>query len=1064
MFRTELTGTFSTLYRRHSFTLAFVLIGIVVIAVGAIVVNDLSNANKEVARTYTESIAGLDVIGELQYQSQEARRSMLYALTTGDADKQVEYADTSRVADERVAELLSQHKLLGHSPAESKATAQLDADWSAYLQIRYQVMALILEGNEKLAIEQDLGAGAPAFDKVRNDLQRMKQFHKTKAETQLIEARASYSRSLLKLMVILALTQLVSVIAVRLVQRNAMLGTVQRSESRMREVIESINEGMCVIGADQQIELWNHAAETSWQKSRGEVLGKNLFDAFPGLTGTPLPGAIAASNSSGEGGTPFELSLDVRAEDGISEIFEVRVFPFEGGVTIFFNDVTARKRAEQARRETEQRYRNLFENASVGVYRTTPDGHVLLANPTLIKMLGFESFEQLAAQDLESGESLSNYQRQRFKEMMERFGEVRGLEAQFKRRDGSSISIRENSRAIKDADGRIAYYEGTIEDITERKQAEDQLRESQALFDSLVNSLPQNVFCKGLDGRFTFANRQFCETLGMTLEDIVDKSDRDFFPLHLAEKYEADDRRAATGQVLDMVEENVGADGLNRYVRVVKTPRYDARGHIAGVQGIFWDVTEEKRAQDLLAREKDLLHSLMDNIPEIIYFKDTEGRFVRVNRAKAQYVGLSDPEQAVGKTDFDFYPEDYARDSRLYDNQIIKFGQPIVGRVERVTSPDGIIHWMLSTRAPIKDKSGRVISIVGIARDITERKQAEDALEQSMADLLGVVSSVSLGDLTRRGIEGDDTIGRIARSLNRMLDNFSSILTQVMGIAMSVSSNAIEVLSASEQISIGSDRQVGEITSTSSAVEEMAASMNQVSKNAETSVESARRALMTAIQGDTSVRNTSEAMMRINTAVLQTADKMRVLAKRGSEITEIINLINGIASQTNLLAVNAAIQAAHAGEAGLGFSVVAEEIRKLAEGSARATKDISRLVTAIQRETAEALTAMQQGMNEVNEGASLAEQARQSLQKISSVVKQSAELIEEISAASEEQARTTRNVAGAMQTISSIALETSAGAQETTRTISGMVSLSDKLNNAISQFKVKDEFRSSLGG
>jgi twitching motility protein PilJ len=297
-----------------------------------------------------------------------------------------------------------------------------------------------------------------------------------------------------------------------------------------------------------------------------------------------------------------------------------------------------------------------------------------------------------------------------------------------------------------------------------------------------------------------------------------------------------------------------------------------------------------------------------------------------------------------------------------------------------------------------------------------------------------------------------------------MLDNFSSILTQVMGIAMSVSSNAIEVLSASEQISIGSDRQVGEITSTSSAVEEMAASMNQVSKNAETSVESARRALMTAIQGDTSVRNTSEAMMRINTAVLQTADKMRVLAKRGSEITEIINLINGIASQTNLLAVNAAIQAAHAGEAGLGFSVVAEEIRKLAEGSARATKDISRLVTAIQRETAEALTAMQQGMNEVNEGASLAEQARQSLQKISSVVKQSAELIEEISAASEEQARTTRNVAGAMQTISSIALETSAGAQETTRTISGMVSLSDKLNNAISQFKVKDEFRSSLGG
>ncbi|HWC76107.1 MAG TPA: methyl-accepting chemotaxis protein, partial [Blastocatellia bacterium] len=235
-------------------------------------------------------------------------------------------------------------------------------------------------------------------------------------------------------------------------------------------------------------------------------------------------------------------------------------------------------------------------------------------------------------------------------------------------------------------------------------------------------------------------------------------------------------------------------------------------------------------------------------------------------------------------------------------------------------------------------------------------------------------------------------------------------------------------------------------------------SMNQVSRNSESSAEAARRALEMAEQGDRSVRDTSEAMSRIDSAVLQTSDKMRLLGVRSSEISEIIDLIDEIAAQTNLLALNAAIEAAHAGEAGLGFSVVAEEIRKLAERSARATRDVGNLIKAIQTETSEALSAMEKGMTEVKSGSLLAEEASKSLQYVSTAVRQSTELIEEISAASEEQARVTRNLASAMQTISSITLETSAGAHETAQTIQGMVGLSEQLNKAISQFRVKDDF------
>ncbi|HZM88708.1 MAG TPA: methyl-accepting chemotaxis protein [Blastocatellia bacterium] len=336
--------------------------------------------------------------------------------------------------------------------------------------------------------------------------------------------------------------------------------------------------------------------------------------------------------------------------------------------------------------------------------------------------------------------------------------------------------------------------------------------------------------------------------------------------------------------------------------------------------------------------------------------------------------------------------------------------------------------------------------------------ETDQAMQSSLTEFLNIVSSVSEGNLTTRGVAGDDTLGRLVQAVNKMLDNFGLMLTEVKQIGLSVSSSATEILAAAEQIAVGSQRQADEITNTSSAVEEMAASMTQVSRNAEASAEAARRALDMAEHGDKSVRDTSEAMSRIDSAVQQTSEKMRLLGIRSSEISEIIDLINDIAAQTNLLALNAAIEAAHAGEAGLGFSVVADEIRKLAERSARATRDVGNLIKSIQTETSEALTAMEVGMKEVRGGSQLATQASSALQDISDAVRQSSELIEEISAASEEQARVTSNVAGAMQTISSITLETSAGAHQTAQTIEGMVGLADRLNKSISQFKVKDDY------
>ncbi len=334
-------------------------------------------------------------------------------------------------------------------------------------------------------------------------------------------------------------------------------------------------------------------------------------------------------------------------------------------------------------------------------------------------------------------------------------------------------------------------------------------------------------------------------------------------------------------------------------------------------------------------------------------------------------------------------------------------------------------------------------------------EESQRNLQRSVTEFLTVVSQIARGDLTLRGAVTSDALGNVVDSVNYMLDNFTSVLRRVRDAANDVSAGANQILGASERMATGATQQDHEITNTSSAVEELTVSMKQVSNNAEASAEAARRALDAAEQGNRSVRDTLEGMQRIRSSVQATAKKIKSLGDRSLEISEIINVINDITEQTNLLALNAAIEAARAGEAGRGFAVVADEVRKLAEHSRTATKDIAALIKAIQAETNEAVVVMEEGTREVEVGARLADQAGKALEAISAVVRQSAELVQEISLASKQQVRGTEGVANAMQIISNITRQTSQGARQTARSTEQMVKMSEQLNEALSQFRVQ---------
>jgi phosphoserine phosphatase RsbU/P len=251
--------------------------------------------------------------------------------------------------------------------------------------------------------------------------------------------------------------------------------------------------------------------------------------------------------------------------------------------------------------EEKENYHGIFDHLVEGIFRTTPDGHYLLANIALARIYGYNSPVELMANITDIGRNLyvNPARRDEFVRLMQQDDTLTGFESKIYRKNGDTMWISENCRAVRNPRGKLLYYEGTVEDITHRRRTEENLRNSESLYHSLVETMPQSVFRKDLQGRFTFANQQYLLPYNCKLEDILGKTDFDFFPKELAEKYERDDKRVMeTGKTYEIIEEHHPLGQENIFVQVVKTPLYGVDGKIIGLQGIFWDITEKMRAEE----------------------------------------------------------------------------------------------------------------------------------------------------------------------------------------------------------------------------------------------------------------------------------------------------------------------------------------------------------------------------------------------------------------------------------------------------------------------------------
>ena len=324
-----------------------------------------------------------------------------------------------------------------------------------------------------------------------------------------------------------------------------------------------------------------------------------------------------------------------------------------------------------------------------------------------------------------------------------------------------------------------------------------------------------------------------------------------------------------------------------------------------------------------------------------------------------------------------------------------------------------------------------------------------------MKGLAGAAESIADNDLTVR-VEPKSEKDVLGNSFKTMIANLTTMIRQLADNATQLVSAANEISSSSEQMSKGAQDQATQVNQVSSAVEEMTASILEAAKNAGDATDASRNASETATTGGTVVGDTIGGMQRINKVVRESAESIGKLAKSADQIGEIVSVIDDIADQTNLLALNAAIEAARAGEQGRGFAVVADEVRKLAERTGKATGEITDMIKGIQQETGDAVNSMESGLQEVDKGRELADKAGTSLNEIVNMSQRVMDMVTQIAAASEEQSAAAEQISKNIEHISSVTKETASGAEQSAAAAEELNRQAEGLQQMVAQFKLAD--------
>ncbi|MCF8359749.1 MAG: PAS domain-containing protein [Prolixibacteraceae bacterium] len=317
-------------------------------------------------------------------------------------------------------------------------------------------------------------------------------------------------------------------------------------------------------------------------------------------------------------------------------------------------------------------------------------------------------------------------------EILKTGGQFTGIEKEIIFNEGNRMRLLISKYPFHNVEGKIKGVFGFYKPVSKEKGQNIDFYSNENLLRILMDNIPDTIYFKDRESRFIMVNKAQAALIGLkTPEDAIGKTDFDFFNLEHSKEAFADEQRIIfDGKPINRLEYVGTKDGKFRWLNSTKVPFFDANGHVVGIVGITRDVDKMIRVEHKLKAERDLLQLLMDNIPSPIYFKDHDSRFTRVNKALVMLLGAKSQEEVLGKTDFDFYPEENARDYQSDEVKIIEKNLPLINKIEKNIPYSGeALRWFSTTKIPIKNEEGDLAGIIGVSHDVTEQILVKQNLE-----------------------------------------------------------------------------------------------------------------------------------------------------------------------------------------------------------------------------------------------------------------------------------------------------------------------------------------------
>jgi len=714
----------------------------------------------------------------------------------------------------------------------------------------------------------------------------------------------------------------------------------------------------------------------------------------------------------------YSTYIDARGSNELSEVLQALK---KMQTLLSVNENALKESAIETREQAA-----LFENQLAAINRSTGSiefdlqGNILAVNDIFLDVLGYtrDALVGLSHRQLVEPAFVSSGEYEVFWQRLRRGESIAG---EFLRlgKQGQEIWLDATYNPILDADGKPYKVVKYAADITAQK-----LRNAD--FESQITAIgkSQGVIELGLDGTVLKVNQTYLQMLGYAEHELVGQ--------HVSKVLEPAFARSEAYTTLWNKLANGGSD-MGQYKRIAKNgaevwiqasynPIYDLKGKPYKIVNYTMDITESK----LIAADNAGQISGIHRTQGVISF-ELDGTITSANDLFLQLSGYTEAE-IVGKNHSMFVDSVY-RSSHDYKVfwEALRHGEAQVGQVKRIKK-GGAVVWMQAIYNPILDMNGKPFKVVKYATDITEQHESAAALARAVQETKAIIEGAKAGDLSHRvlldGKTGD--IAALCEGVNALIDKMSEVILQVREATVTINTAATEISGGNNDLSSRTEQQA-------SSLEETAASMEELASTVKQNADNAKQASQLAV-------NASEVASKGGVVVDEVVETMNAINESAKRIEDIISVIDGIAFQTNILALNAAVEAARAGEQGRGFSVVAAEVRNLAQRSASAAKEIKVLIDDSAAKTAR--------------GSELVSQAGKTMQEVVNSVQQVTDIMSEIAAASVEQSTGINQVNQAVMTMDEVTQQNAALVEEAAAASESLVDQAEGLVEAVSVFKL----------